>query len=214
MYYRHNNVEISYPVTIKPDEQNQSTWFVVKNAGWFSDNTDVELAAWGVTRHDDPIKPELDAYAEKLERGEDGEYQIIALTTEEKQAMISQNAATKKNQIRSSWAQADAVPVNWDNKTWNGGVESAMLIDAANRGALKSVEASEMIFDYHNQGHLLTTTQIDQLVVALRNAAKPLFHQKQAFMTQVQAIETSAQDENANLTQLLHDLDDIIISFP
>lgn len=214
MYYTHNNIKISYPITIKPDEQDHATWFVVHKAHWFSDNTDAELAAWGITRHDDPVEPAFDPYAEKLVPGENGEYLLTPLTEQEKQDILSQKVESKKIQIRNGWALADAQPVSWDGHLWNGGVNSAMLIDAANRGALKSIEASEMIFDHSNQGHLLTTTQIDQLVVALRDAAKPLFHKKQSYMTQVQSIEASALDENANLTQLLHDLDAITVSYP
>lgn len=213
MYYRQNNLNVTYPLLLKPDEQNQSTWFSVPNADWFSDNTDAELAAWGVTRHDDPVMPEYDAYAEKVERGSDGEYLVVALTQAELQSAINIHIAQKFSEIRTGWAAANAQPVEWDGIEWNGGIDSAMLIDAANRGALKSVEAMEQIFDYNNEPHLLTTTQIDSLVRELRAVAKPIFHQKQTYMRQVQAIQTSAAQEGADLAQLRRDLDAITITY-
>lgn len=83
MYYRHNNIEISYPFTIKPAEQDQSTWFNVPNAGWFSDNTDAELAEWGITRHDDPVIPDHDSATHKPNKLPSGEYEIVELTQTE-----------------------------------------------------------------------------------------------------------------------------------
>lgn len=95
MYYRHNNIEISYPFTIKPDEQAPDTWFVVKNAGWFSDNTDAELAGWGITRHDDPVIPDHDSATHKLRKLPSGEYEIVELT----QAELAEKAARVRQQL-------------------------------------------------------------------------------------------------------------------
>lgn len=95
MYYTHNSIKISYPFTIKPDEKNQATWFNVPSAGWFSDNTDAELAEWGIARHDDPVKPDYDAATHKLTTLPSGEYEVVELS----QAELDAKAARARQQF-------------------------------------------------------------------------------------------------------------------
>lgn len=86
MYYRLNNIKINYPVMLKPDPEDESTWLRVHSAAWFADKTDVELSAWAVTRHDDPVKPVYDESTQKLDPLDTGEYQVVELTEQELQA--------------------------------------------------------------------------------------------------------------------------------
>lgn len=205
MYARKNNIKMEFPQNVGGVRVTSAQWIAGQSQEWRDNN--------GITLHEDPTMPEYDPASQKLQPLSTGEYEVVELSTQEMQSALSEEIGAKLDEVRNLWSAANEQPVEWDGVQWNGGINSAMLIDAANRGAHKSVEAMEEIFDYNNEPHLLTTTQIDSLVRALRAAAKPLFHKKQTYMRDVQAIQTSAEQEGADLAQLRRDLDAITITY-
>lgn len=98
--YQINGKAISYPLEVQPDANDSSSAFVVNKAAWFDDKTDIELAAWNITRVADPVMPSYDPATQKVITLDTGYYDVVDLSPAEQQAYFD-----GKKSLFESWIQ-------------------------------------------------------------------------------------------------------------
>jgi len=97
---------------------------------------------------------------------------------------------TKKEEIRQRFNSESNLPVKAEGKTWNGGYDSAIKLDAARRLAESAGLKEVAFYDIENKACVLSHTSAQKVVTTLAGDYQLKFARKQTLFASISQADT------------------------